>query len=123
VSQPLWLRVFNTVEGAVGPKVEELVHGEKFAATLALVNKVKGGVNGVVEVPTRRLWHLLNLPAGTDVKKLRGQIGYLDHEVRQLRSAVESAGRKQARRDRQVADQAAGERLKPGSEGGESRGD
>ncbi len=97
MGHPLWLRVFNAVEGTVGPKVEQFVHGDAFATSLVIVNRVKGTVSGVVEGPTRRLWHVLNLPAGSDVKMLRGQLGDLDHEIRQLRSAVESESRKQAR--------------------------
>jgi hypothetical protein len=34
---------------------------------------------------TARLWHVANLPAGSDVQRLRVQIGQLDREVRRLR--------------------------------------
>ena len=56
------------------------------------------------------MWHLVNLPAGTDVRKLRNQIGDLDHEVRLLRGAVESEARKRAREARRAKqDEAADE--------------
>ncbi len=97
---PLWLRVFNAVEGVVGSQAEGLVHGEKFTATVVLVQRVRSGVGGAVERRTRRAWHLVNLPAGSDVRRLRGQIGDLDHEVRQLRSTVEREARLRARRER-----------------------
>jgi hypothetical protein len=42
---------------------------------------VGAGVNGV----SARVWHTVNLPAGTDVQRLRVQIGQLDREVRRLR--------------------------------------
>jgi uncharacterized membrane protein YciS (DUF1049 family) len=35
-------------------------------------------------VSPTRLWHLINLPAGTDVQRLRVQIGALDRQVRRL---------------------------------------
>lgn len=101
---PLWLRAFNAVEGAVGPHVEEFVHGEKFSSTVVLVQKVKRGVKGQVELRTSQAWHLFNLPAGSDVRRLRGQIGDLDHEVRQLRSSLEREKRTRARRERSVDD-------------------
>ena len=31
-----------------------------------------------------RVWHLMNLPAGTDLQRLRMQVGALDREVRRL---------------------------------------
>ncbi|MCB1296360.1 MAG: hypothetical protein KDB67_17030, partial [Gordonia sp.] len=38
-----------------------------------------------IEDANAALWHLVNIPAGSDVRKLRRQIGELDYEVRQLR--------------------------------------
>ena len=97
---PLWLQAFNAVEGVVGPRVEEFVHGERFSGTVVLVQKVKRGVKGQVELRTRQAWHLVNLPAGSDVRRLRGQIGDLDHEVRALRSSLEREKRARVRRAR-----------------------
>ncbi len=97
---PLWLRAFNAVEGKVGPQLEEFTHGERFSSTLVVVNRVKSGIGGVVEKRTRQVWHLVNLPAGSDVRRLRGQIVDLDHEVRQLRSALDRDARKRARASR-----------------------
>ena len=103
MGDPLWLRAFTAVEGAVGPKIEGVVHGKKFSTAVVVVQKVKSGVSGVVERRTRGVWHLVNLPAGTDVRRLRNQIGDLDHEVRSLRGAVDSAARKRAREARVAA--------------------
>jgi hypothetical protein len=105
VGTPVWLRAFNAVEGAVGPRVEEFVHGETFSTSLVLVQKVKRGVKGQVERRTRQVWHLVNLPAGTDVRRLRGQVGDLDHEVRALRSTLEREKRARARRERSSDDE------------------
>jgi len=46
---------------------------------------VSDGVNGVAA----RVWHLVNLPAGTDVHRLRKQIGALDRDVRRLTFQLE----------------------------------
>ena len=61
-------------------RVWEFVHGPKFSTAVVIVKKVQSGVSGVVERRTRRVWHLVNLPAGSDVRKNRNQIGDLDHE-------------------------------------------
>lgn len=103
MGDPLWLRAFTAVEGTVGPRIEEFVHGNKFSTAVVVVQKVKSGVSGVVERRTRGVWHLVNLPASTDVRKLRNQIGDLDHEVRVLRGHVEAEARKRAREARRAA--------------------
>lgn len=108
MGDPLWLRAFSAVESTVGPHVEEFVHGSGFATAVILVQKAKSGVSSIVERQTRGVWHLVNLPASSDVRKLRNQIGDLDHEIRLLRGTVESEARKRARAARRAAqDQAA----------------
>lgn len=99
MSTPLWLRAFNAVEGTIGPRIEDLVHGQAFSTGLVLVQRTRRGVTGQVERRTRQVWHLVNLPAGSDVRRLRGQIGDLDHEVRALRSSLERDRRSRARQD------------------------
>ena len=42
---------------------------------------------------TARAWHLVNLPAGSDVSRLRAQIGALDREVRRLTLRLENERR------------------------------
>ena len=45
---------------------------------------------------TARAWHLVNLPAGSDVSRLRAQIGALDREVRRLGLQLEAERRRNA---------------------------
>jgi hypothetical protein len=130
VGDPLWLRAFTAVEGALGPRVEEFVHGQTFSTAVVIVQKVQSGVSGVVERRTRRVWHLVNLPAGSDLRKLRNQVGDLDHEVRLLRGAVESEARRRSREARRAkqeeaagdAGAAASARVKDGKGSGSDRG-
>ena len=89
--------VYDAVEKRLTPVVEDVVHSAEFRTA----NQVIGGlrrtagrrIGGVVASAL----HLANLPAGTDVKKLRRQIGELDYEVRQLR--MELAAREAERRE------------------------
>lgn len=124
VGDPLWLRAFTAVEGTVGPQIEEFVHGKKFSTAVVVVQKVKSGVSGVIERRTRQVWHLVNLPASTDVRKLRNQIGDLDHEVKALRGAVDSEARKRNREARRAAQEqpAPGPTEAGGKEGGSGSG-
>ena len=126
MGDPLWLRAFMAVEGALGPRVEEIVHGPAFSTAVVVVQKVQSGVSSAVERRTRRVWHLVNLPAGSDVRKLRNQIGDLDHEVRLLRGAVEGEARKRSREARRAQQEqgASAPTVAPGTEapGGKEKG-
>ena len=66
------------------------------AALFGVRRAVSDGVNGVAA----RVWHLVNLPAGTDVHRLRKQIGALDRDVRRLTLQLELEQAKTTARDR-----------------------
>jgi len=89
--KPLLWRVFDTAEGAVAPRLEELVRTGGFAEALGLAARAQAGVRRGLEARSRRLWHLVNLPAGSDVAHLRRQIAGLDRELREVRRALERA--------------------------------
>jgi hypothetical protein len=93
---PLWRQAFDTVERAVTPRAEELVRTPGFALGTALVRRAQGLARTGAQELTARAWHLLNLPAGTDVSRLRAQIGALDREVRRLTIQLEAERRRAA---------------------------
>jgi len=82
--KPQWRKSYDAVERAVAPQAEALVRSGQFATVTAAISGVRraagNGVNGVAA----RVWHLVNLPAGTDLQRLRVQIGALDRDVRRL---------------------------------------
>jgi hypothetical protein len=90
VGKALWRRAFDAVEGAVGPLVEQGVQASAFSTTVVLKQRTTSVVTALAERRTRQLWHLLNLPAGSDVRRLRRQLGDLDREVRLLRDLLQS---------------------------------
>ena len=93
MSQPLWRRAFDTVERGVAPHLERGVQSSGFADVVVLVQRTRRGLERRIERESRRYWHLLNLPAGTDVRRLRRQVASLDREVRLLREALEDQRR------------------------------
>jgi hypothetical protein len=62
-----------------------MVRTGEFARATALLARTRGLVDSQVRGVTARVWHMANLPAGSDVQRLRVQIGQLDREVRRLR--------------------------------------
>jgi len=97
---PGWRRTYDTVERAVAPRGEALVRSSGYARLTAAVLRVRRaagrGVNGV----TSMAWHVVNLPAGTDIQRLRAQIGTLDRDVRRLSLQLEQSGASRGRGDR-----------------------
>ena len=75
---PLWRRAFDVAERAVTPRAESLVRTPSFAVAAALLQRAQGVARESARGLTTRAWHLVNLPAGSDVSRLRTQVGALD---------------------------------------------
>jgi hypothetical protein len=97
--KPLLWKLFDTAEGAVAPRLEDLVRTGGFAQALGLAARTQAGVKRGLEQRSRRLWHLVNLPAGSDVAHLRRQIALLDRELREVRRALERAEARQSSKE------------------------
>jgi hypothetical protein len=73
----------------VAPRAEALVRSGQFATVTAAISGVRRAVGNGVNAVSARVWHLVNLPAGTDLQRLRVQIGALDRDVRRLSLQLE----------------------------------
>jgi hypothetical protein len=82
--RPVWRQVFDLAERAVTPHLESLVRTDHFARGAAIATKAQTYARDQVNGLSARLWHLVNLPAATDLARLRAQVGALDREVRRL---------------------------------------
>ena len=91
---PLWRQAFDAAERAVAPRAEELVRTEYFALATALARRARNVAGTSVQGLTARARHRVNLPAGSDISRLRTQIGSLDREVRRLTIQLESERRR-----------------------------
>jgi hypothetical protein len=97
VSAPRWRQAYDAVDKAVTPRAEAFVRTETFAQGAALAQRAQKLARDAARGATARAWHLLNLPAGSDVSRLRAQIGALDREVRRLTLQLENERRRSAR--------------------------
>jgi hypothetical protein len=86
----LW-RAFDAAERLVAPRLEEALRTGTFAEALGLATRGQAKARASLEARSRRLWHLVNLPAGSDVAHLRRQVGQLDRELRRVSLALEQA--------------------------------
>jgi hypothetical protein len=93
---PLWRQAFDAVERRVTPHADQLVRTPGFAVGAALLRRAQTAAWHSAQGVSARAWHLLNLPAGSDVTRLRAQIGALDREVRRLTVQLETERRRPA---------------------------
>jgi hypothetical protein len=93
---PLWRQAFDAVERRVTPHADQLVRTPTFAVGAALLRRAQALAWNSAQGVSARAWHLLNLPAGSDVTRLRAQIGALDREVRRLTVQLETGRRRPA---------------------------
>ena len=86
---PLWLRVVHRLERAVGEPVESAVRSDTYFDAVSIVTRTTGKAKSTAESLSRRGLHLLNLPAGSDVKRLREQLLRMERRLAQLSENVE----------------------------------
>jgi hypothetical protein len=93
---PLWRQAYDAVDKVVTPRAEQLVRTPAFSLATALARRAQATAQGSARGLTARAWHLVNLPAASDIGRLRAQVGALDREVRRLTVALESERRRSA---------------------------
>lgn len=87
--KPLWRQIFDAVDGIVTPQLEALVRTEQFSKDLGRFGKAQAFLESQARDASAKMWHVLNLPAGSDISRLRKQLGALDRDVRRLTLQLE----------------------------------
>ena len=79
--QPLWLALVLRLERAIGEPVESAVHSDAYFDAVAHATRLRARAIGAVEGVSRRCLHLFNLPAGTDLRRVREQLGRMERRL------------------------------------------
>lgn len=87
-NQPLWLRVVLRLERAVGEPIESVVRSDTYFDLVSTTSRVRRRVVGTAEEVSRRCLHLLNLPAGSDIRGMRQQLARMERRLNQLSDNV-----------------------------------
>jgi len=85
---PFWHRALTRVDESLAPRADAFVRSETFAVAAGLALRAKRELLERVEHGSRRAWHVLNLPAGSDVNRLLAQIASLERQVRRLEKGL-----------------------------------
>jgi hypothetical protein len=86
--QPLWLRVVLRLERAIGEPIESAVHSDTYFDLVSTTTRVRRTVQGAAEGVSRRCLHVLNLPAGSDIRGMRQQLARIERRLNQLSDEV-----------------------------------
>jgi hypothetical protein len=81
---PFWLKVVLRAERIVGSRVEAAVHSDAYFDLVTEFNRTKALLTGTVEGASKRVWHLANLPAGTDLRRVREQLARMERRIVEL---------------------------------------
>jgi hypothetical protein len=68
--QPSWRRADDALECNVAPQVEALVRTGEFSHTTAAIARARRLVRNQMNGIAARLWHLINLPASSDERRM-----------------------------------------------------
>ena len=90
---PLWLKLVLRLERAVGSPVESAVRSDTYFDVVAELNRGTRRLTNAVEGVSKRGLHLLNLPAGTDIRRVREQLARMDRRLLQLTKELEELER------------------------------
>jgi hypothetical protein len=88
-AQPLWLKLVLRVERAVGGPVEMVVHSDTYFDVVAELRRGTRRLTDTVEGVSKRGLHLLNLPAGTDIRRVREQLARMDRRLLEISKELE----------------------------------
>jgi hypothetical protein len=82
--QPLWLKAVLRLERAIGEPVETVAHSNTYFDAVAVAVRMHARAIGAVEGVSRRCLHLVNLPAGTDLRRVREQLSRVERRLLEL---------------------------------------
>jgi hypothetical protein len=83
-NQPLWLRAVIRLERAIGEPIESAVRSDTYFDLVSTTTRVRRKVGGAAEGVSRRCLHMLNLPAGSDIRRMRQQLARMERRLNQL---------------------------------------
>jgi hypothetical protein len=87
-NQPLWLRAILRLERAIGQPVESAVRSDTYFDLITTTTHVRRRAAGAAEGVSRRCLHMLNLPAGSDIRNVRQQLARIERRLNELSDEV-----------------------------------
>jgi len=85
---PLWLQAVHRLERAVGEPIEAAVRTDTYFDVVSKATRATKQARRTVVGASTRVLHLLNLPADSDLRRLREQLSRMERRLNQLSDDV-----------------------------------
>lgn len=85
---PLWLQAVHRLERAVGEPIESAVRTDTYFDLVTRATRATKQVRRTVVGTSTRVLHLFNLPADSDVRRMREQLARMERRLNQLSEDV-----------------------------------
>jgi hypothetical protein len=83
-----WLSLVQRLERAIGVPVETAVRSDAYFDLLTHATRVRKQLGGTFETMSAEWLSLFNLPAGSEIRKLREQVSRMERELAELSKSV-----------------------------------
>lgn len=87
---PLWRQAFNAWEKAASPVLQQTATSPAFRDFMRVSTRVNKAMAAEFEQASRQWLHAVNLPAATDLRRMRAQVRELEKELHGVRQAIEA---------------------------------
>jgi hypothetical protein len=87
----LWLRVVQQLERTIGEPLESALHSDTYFDLITEMLRVRARTGRTLEGVSRRMLHLLNLPAGSDLRRVREQLIRVERNLAVLSKELDDA--------------------------------
>jgi hypothetical protein len=81
---PTWLEAVQRFERAIGEPIEEFVRSDTYFDLMTQAKRARARFTRVFEEVQEEWLHLFNLPAASDVRRLREQLGRVERRLDQV---------------------------------------
>lgn len=85
---PLWLQAVHRLERAVGEPIESAVRTDTYFDLVTKATRATKRARRTVVGTSTRVLHLFNLPADSDVRRMREQLARMERRLNQLSDDV-----------------------------------
>ena len=93
---PRWLKLVLRAERAVGSRVEAAVHSDTYFNVITQTRRSTRRVGNTIENVSKRVLHLANLPAGTDIRRVREQLARMERRMVELSKDLDEHAARQS---------------------------
>jgi hypothetical protein len=87
-NQPLWLKAVHKIERTVGEPIEAAVRSDTYFDLVTKATRATSKAKRTVVGTSTRVLHVLNLPADSDMRRMREQLLRMERRLNQLSEDV-----------------------------------